>query len=200
MKLLLGAVCVFLTLSSAAAEAKPKILPTRLAGTVVKSSSKLSPGDDGPVFREGRLTMTDKADRVSELKATPRTKITLDGKAAQFKAALPGTVILRALYDPNTKELIALDLKSVPRPEPPSAEAPGLVTGEIADTDALKGRLSVRAGPQNVREFAVTEQTAILAKDGKPAALEALKIGDLVEVDSKDGKSAAEVRVRPATP
>ena len=72
------------------------------------------------------------------------------------------------------------------------------MTGEIANTDVLKGTLSVRAGPQNVREFSVTDQTSVRGADGKPAAFETLKIGDPVEVDSKDGKSAAEVRVRPA--
>ena len=196
MRNLLGAACVLLTLSSAAAEAKPKAQPTRLAGKVVKSSSKIAPGADGPVFREGRLTMTDKADRVEELKATPRTKVTLDGKPAQFKAATPGTIVLRALYDPNTKELAALDLKSVPRQEPPAAEAPGLTTGEVANTDVFKNTLSVRSGPQEVREFTLNDQTAIEGKDGKPLALEMIKIGDAVEVDSRDGKTAAAVHVR----
>ena len=196
-RLLGAAACVLLTLSTAAAETKPKVQPTRLAGKVVKSSSKIAPGADGPVFREGRLSMIDKNDRPEELKATPRTKVTLDGKPSQFKAALPGTVILRALYDPNTKELLALDLKSVPRPEAPIGEAPGVAWGEIADTDVLKGRLSVRTGPQSVREYALTDQTSILSKDGAPIAAEALKIGDAVEVDSKDGKAASTVHVRP---
>ncbi len=191
-----AAAFVLLALTSAAAEPKPKAEPTRLSGKVVKTSSKISPGADGPLFREGKLTMTDKADRVSELKATPKTKITLDGKPAQFKAALPGTVILRALYDPNTKELSALDLKSGPRPEAPIDEAPGLVIGEVANTDVLKGTLSVRTGPQSVRELAVTDQTEIVGKDGKAVAFETLKIGDAVEADSKDGKSAAVVRLR----
>lgn len=197
--LLAGTAALLLALPCSAADAKPKAQPTRLAGKVVKTSSKIAPGGDGrPVFREGRLTMTDKADRTEELKATPRTKITLDGKPAQFKAAAPGTLILRALYDPNTKELSALDLKSAPRPEEPLDAAPGIVTGEVANTDVLKGALSVRTGRQSVREFAVTERTAIAGADGKPLAFEAIKIGDAVEVDSKDGKTAAEVRAVPA--
>lgn len=195
----LAAACLLLTLGAAAAEPKAKSQPTRVAGKVVKTSSKISPGGDGkPVFREGRLTMTDKADREEELKATAKTKITLDGKPAQFRAAQPGTIIVRAQYDPNTKELSALDLKSAPRPESPSAEAPGVVTGEVADTDVIKGRLSVRLGPQNVREYAVGELTEVVGADGKSVAFETLKVGDPVEVDSKDGKSAAVVRARPA--
>lgn len=197
-RVLAAAACAFLALASAAADRKPKAQPTRLTGKVVKATLKIAPGADGPVFREGRLTMTDKADRVEELKATPRTKVTLDGKPAQFKAAVPGAVILRALYDPNTKELSALDLKSGPRPEAPVDETPGVVTGEVANTDVFKSRLSVRAGPQNVREYAVTEQTAVTGKDGKPLAFESIKIGDPVEVDSKDGRTAASIRVTAA--
>ena len=198
-RLLGAAACVLLALTSVAAGAKPKARPTRMAGKVVKTSSKIAPGADGrPLVREGRLTMVAKADRTEELKATGRTKVTLDGKPAQFKAATPGTFILRALYDLNTKELAALDLKSAPRLEAPPNEAPGIVTGEVTNTDVLKGMLSVRTGPQNVREFAVTEMTSIDAKNGTPLALEALKIGEIVEVNSKDGKTATEVHVQTA--
>ncbi len=191
----LAAACVFLTLSSAAAETKPKARQSRLTGTVLKASSKIAPGADGPVFREGRLTMTDKADRTEELKATPRTKITLDGLPAKFKTATPGTIVVRALYDPDTKELSKLDLKSAPRLEAPAAAAPGVVTGEVANTDLLKGTLSVRTGPKNSREFAVTERTAIIGKNGQSLAFESIKIGDAVEVNSNDGNTAADVRV-----
>jgi len=184
-----------LTLSSAAAEA-PKVRPTRLAGIVVKSSSKIAPGADGPVFREGRLTMADKADRSEELKANPKTKVTLDGKPSTFKAATPGTLIVRALYDPNTKVLSVLDLKSVPRDPPPAEEPGGVVTGEVADNDVLKGTISVRLGPQSNREYSVNEATSVVGADGKALSFEAVRIGDAVELDSKDGKSASVVRVR----
>jgi hypothetical protein len=192
---LAAAACVLLTLSAAAADA-PKVKPTRLAGIVVKSSSKISPGADGPVFREGRLTMADKADRSEELKANPKTKVTLDGKPSTFKAATPGTLILRALYDPNTKILSVLDLKSVAREAPPGDLPGGTVTGEVANTDVLKGTVSVRLGPQSNREYAVTEQTTVVGADGKALQFEGVKIGDAVEVESKDGKSASVVRVR----
>jgi hypothetical protein len=190
-----AAACVFLTMSAAGAPA-PKVKPTRLAGIVLKSSSKISPGADGPVFREGRLTMADKADRSEELKANPKTKVTLDGKPSTFKAATPGTLIVRALYDPNTKVLTVLDLKSAPKETPFAEEPGGIVTGEIANTDVLKGTLSVRLGPQSNREYAVNEATSLVGPDGKALSFEGLKIGDAVEVDSKDGKTAAVVRVR----
>jgi len=158
----------------------------------VTSSSKISPGADGrPVFREGRLTMTGKGDQTETLKVTPRTKITLDGKPAQFKAAAPGALVLRALYDPATKELHALDLKAGP-----SDAAPGVLTGEVAGTDVFRGTLSLRTGPHSEREFnVVAEAVTILGKDGKPLAFEALQVGDAVEVRTRDGKYATSVRV-----
>lgn len=165
----------------------------RLVGTVLKSSAKISPSSTGPVFREGRLTMTGKGDETEELKATPQTKITLDGKPAKFKAATPGTLVLRAMYDPATKEIYALDLKSGPR-----ETAAGVFTGEVAGTDVLRDTLSLRTGPHSEREFTVTGDTTLLGRDGKPLAFEAIKVGDAVEVTSRDGKSAHEVRALPA--
>lgn len=142
------------------------------------------------MFREGRLTMTGKGDLTEELKATPRTKITFDGKPAKFKAAVPGSLVLRAMYDPDTKEIYALDLKSGP-----SDSAPGVLTGEVAGTDVFRGTLSLRTGPHAEREFIVTEASAISGRDGKPLGLDALKVGDAVEVTSRDGKHATAVRV-----
>ncbi len=174
-----------LALSSAAAEQKT------LSGKVAKSSSRIAPGADGrAAFRDGRLTVTDKAGNAEELKANPRTKVTLDGKPAQFKAAVPGAIVLRARFDAATKILVSLDLKSGPKDE-----APGRETGELAGTDVLKGTLSVRVGPNATRDYAVTETTTFEGRDGKPVAFEALKPGYAVEVNSRDGKSAAEVRV-----
>lgn len=174
-----------LALSSAAVE------PKTLSGKVVKSSSRLAPGADGrAAFRDGRLTIADKTGGEIELKANPRTKVTLDGKPAPFKAAVPGAIVLRADYDAATKVLTALQLKSGPKDS-----APGRAAGELAGTDVLKGTLSVRVGPNSTRDYAVTEATTVEGRDGKPLAFEALKPGDAVEVNSRDGKSAAEVRV-----
>lgn len=158
---------------------------------MTKSSSRIAPGGDGrAAFRDGRVTIADKAGAEVELKANPRTKVTLDGKPAQFKAAVPGTIVLRADYDAAAKLLTALHLKSGPKDS-----APGRVSGELAGTDVLKGTLSVRVGPNSTRDYAVTETTTVEGRDGKPLAFEALKPGDAVEVNSRDGKSAAEVRL-----
>ncbi|MBI2387503.1 MAG: hypothetical protein HYV14_16055 [Elusimicrobia bacterium] len=200
-RLAAGLAVLIATSASAAPELKPA--PARTAGKVLKSQSKISPSADGPVFREGRLTLLDKAGRTEDLKVSPRTKVTLDGKPAKFqKAAVAGALVLKGLYDPNTKELSALDLKSGPKPE---ADAPGgaeAARGEVANTDVLKGVLTVRTGRQAIREFTVPETAKIVREaEGKPGEaipFEALQVGDAVEVLSADGKAADEIHARAA--
>lgn len=172
-------------------------------GTVTKASSKISPGSDGPVFREGRLTVLLSGTEVEEeFKATLKTKVTLDGKAAKFnKAAAPGAVVLRADADPKTKELRSLDLKSGPRPaasDAPAAEAypPGPVEGEVAGIDVLKGLLSVRVGKATMRDLLVDERTRIAGESGQALEFTAIKIGDGISAQSKDGRTADEILVR----
>ncbi|UPT72749.1 MAG: hypothetical protein M0D55_12510 [Elusimicrobiota bacterium] len=153
-------------------KAAPKTESARPYGRVVKSSSKISPGSDGPVFREGRVTiLLSETEVEEEFKAGPKTKITLDGKAAKFgKAAVVGAIVLRADADPKTKELRALDLKSGPRPA--EAEAPaeaatyaaGPVEGEVANIDVIKGLLSVRVGRQTMRDLLVDDGTRIAGR------------------------------------
>lgn len=180
-----AAIAALMALTAAAAEAPL----ARAAGKVVRSQSKISPSAGGPVFREGRLTLAGKSGE-EEYKATPRTKVTLDGKPAKFpKAAVAGAVALKALYDPATKELASLDLKSGP------------FAGEVANTDILTGALSVRAADKSLRDFVVPENAKIRREeDGKAAAIpfEALQVGDAVEVFSADGRTAVEIRARPA--
>lgn len=177
--------------------------PMRTAGKVLKAQSKIAPSPDGPVFHEGRVTILDKADHVEEFKATKRTKVTLDGKPAKFqKAAVPGALVLKALYDPKTKELASLDLKSGPKPDADDPKAAETVRGEVANTDVIKGVLTVRTGRQAISEFTVPETAKIVREaEGKPGAavpFEALQVGDAVEVFSADGKTAVEIHARAA--
>ena len=78
----------------------------------------------------------------------------------------------------------------------------GAVAGEIAHTDVLKGVVSVRAADKSVREFIVPDAARISRQaDERPASdvpLEALQVGDTVEVISTDGRTAAEIRARAA--
>jgi hypothetical protein len=178
--------------------------PLRTAGKILKAQARISPSADGPVFREGRVTILDKADHVEEFKATKRTKVTLDGKPAKFqKAAVAGALVLKALYDPSTKELSSLDLKSGPKPDADDPVAAGTtVRGEIAHTDVIKGIVSVRSADKSVREFVVPEAAKITREvEGKPGAeipLEALQVGDSVEVFPADARTAREIHVRAA--
>lgn len=192
--------------SSAVAAPAPaeKSKPSRTSGKVLQAMVKASPSADGPVMSEGRLTMLDKAGHTEEFKVLPRTRVTLDGKPAKFqKAAAPGVLVLRALYDTQTKVLSALDLKSAPLPKPDADDAAvkaDSVRGEIANTDVLKGTISVRVGRQSIRDFVVSDSAKIRReageKPGEAITLEALKIGDAVEVYSTDGKTAVEIHAR----
>lgn len=189
--------------AAAMAAPKSKFKLSRAAGKVLQAVVKVAPGPSGPVLIEGRLTLLDKAERTVEFKATSRTRVTLDGKAATFeKSTAPGALVLKALYNTDTKELAALDLKSAP--SAPIADADGskpadTILGEVANTDIFKGVLSVRSDRQAVRDYAVTDATMIVRKaEDKPAAMirfEAINVGDAVEVSSRDGKTALEVRV-----
>lgn len=195
-RLIAAAFALLVALSASAA-------PSRTAGKILKAQSKIAPSADGPVFHEGRVTIHDKADHVEEFKATKRTKVTLDGKPAKFqKAAVPGALVLKALYDPKTKELSSLDLKSGPKPDADDPKTAETVRGEVANTDVIKGVLTVRTGRQAISEFSVPETAKIVREaEGKPDApipFEALQVGDAVEVHSKDGKTADEIHARAA--
>jgi len=201
---LAAALAVLVPLSAYAAGApKPKGELSRTAGKIIKAQAKLAPSSDGPVFREGRVTIFDKADHTEEFKATPRTKVTLDGKPAKFqKAAVIGAIALKALYDPGTMELASLDLKSGPRPDVDDPAAASAVHGEVANTDIFKNVLTVRSADKTMREFAVPETARIRreaeGKLGAPIGLEGLQVGDAVEVYSADGKTAVEIHARAA--
>ncbi|MBI2789072.1 MAG: hypothetical protein HYX59_10360 [Elusimicrobia bacterium] len=196
-RLLAAAFALLVAVSASAAS-------SRTAGKILKAQANISPSADGPVFREGRVTILDKADHVEEFKATKRTKVTLDGKPAKFqKAAVAGALVLKALYDPKTKELSSLDLKSGPKPDADDPKTAETARGEIANTDVIKGVLTVRTGRQAISEFSVPETAKIVREaEGKPGAavpFEALQVGDAVEVFSADGKTALEIHARAAS-
>jgi len=205
-RLFAAALAVLVSLSASAAGApKTKAKLSRTAGKIVKFQSRIAPSSDGPKFRDGRVTIFDKADHTEEFKVTPKTEVTLDGKPAKFqKSAAIGTLVLKAIYDPNTKELASLDLKSLPKPvaDVDDSRLAGTITGEVANTDVIKGVLSVRSADKSVREFIVPETAKIQREaEGKPGTdipIEALKIGDAVKVLSADGKTALEIHVRTA--
>ncbi|MDD5302097.1 MAG: hypothetical protein PHS14_03225 [Elusimicrobia bacterium] len=204
MSRLAAALAVLVSLTASAAQApKPKAAIARTAGKIIKAQSKLAPGSDGPEFREGRVTIFDKADHTEEFKVTPKTKVTLDGRPAKFqKAAVIGALVLKGLYDPNTKALASLDLKSGPKLDADDSLHGGTVHGEITNTDVIKGVLSIRAADKSMREFIVPETAKIIREaEGKPAEeirIEALSVGDAVEVHSADGKTALEIHARAA--
>lgn len=201
MKILTLAVLAAAVLAHAA---KPALM--RVAGKVAKSSVKMTSGKKGPVFTEGRLTIIDEAGHTEEYRVDARTKVTCDGKRAAFaQSAVPGACdrVTRLLYDAG-KRVHLLELKTALKADADDARGRPAVTGEVASTDVLAGKLSVRMGGGNMLDFTVGDATKIAreAKD-KPAEsipFEAVKVGDRVEVHSKDWKTADEIHVRAPAP
>ena len=172
--------------AASAASSQPKRggPPQVASGRVLKSHATYAPGKGGPMLKDGRLTIVDDAGHVEEFKVSRRTTVRCDGKRADFGQTASPTacgIVDKAYFDARTKELLALELKRG------SGEALEL-RGEVAGTDVMARKVSIRLAAGSTLEFAVAEGVAI----------EALKIGDLVELRSKDGRSADELHVRPA--
>jgi hypothetical protein len=104
--------------ASAASEAPAAKATSRTSGRVLKSMVRAEPGPKGPVIAEGRLIILDKAGHTEEFKILPSTKVTLDGKTAAYeKAAVPDAIAAKVVYDPQTKVVETLELKSAPKPK-----------------------------------------------------------------------------------
>lgn len=171
---------------------------TRVSGTVL--SAEVGTGSQAG---ENRLVVVDKAGQTSSFSVDGLTRVTRDGKDIKFDTTLIGDLVVRARYNPKTKILTVLDLKSSGAAKPATkASAPASVSGEVAFADAIKGELSVRTGKGATRGFAVAETTKVLRETaGKPSlevGFETVAVGDSVEVFSRDGKTADQIRVRPA--
>ena len=166
---------------------------TTTSGTVLKADAETD-----------SLVIVDKAGQTSSYSINGRTKVTSDGKDVKFDNDLIGELVVRAKFNPKTKTLTVLDLKSSAGTLKPvkKAAAPETVSGEIAFADALKGTLSVKTGKGATRDFVVAETTKVLRRAAdKPASeigLENVMVGDAVEVDTRDGKTADQIVVRPA--
>lgn len=197
-----AAAALFAALTLAAASARAA---TRVSGTVLTAEVA-----SDPQAGAGSLVIVDKGGRTAQYAVLGTTRVTRDGKDVKFDNALIGDLVVRAKYDPKTKTLTVLDLKSsgVVKPAkkdaaaPAQAAGPATVDGEVAFADAIKGALSVRLAPGRTRDFAVTEATKVLREKSEAPAqeigFENVSVGDSVEVRSADGKTADSIRVRPA--
>jgi len=183
-----------------AAAVAPALGATRVAGKVL--TAEVAPDSENGA---GDLVIVDKGGRTARYEVADTTRVTRDGKPATFDSALVGDMVVRAKYDPKTKVLTVLDLKSSGEAKPaksPAKPEAAYVTGEVAFADAIKGTLSVRQGPGRTRDFIVTEATKVLRvkAEGQTQEIgfENVSVGDPVEVRSTDGKNADSIRVRPA--
>ena len=182
------------------AASAPVLGATQIGGKVLTAEVTPESGNGA-----GDLVIVNKSGRTARYGIDSATKVTRDGKPAAFEETLVGDMVVRAKYDPKTKVLTLLDLKSAAEAKPAKAAAKpdaAFVTGEVAFTDAIKGTLSVRLGPGKTRDFLVNDATKVLRVKAEgqtqEIAFENVSIGDPVEVRSADGKTADSIRVRPA--
>ena len=181
---------------------------TRASGTVLTAEVASDPFADN-VSGAGSMVIVDPAGHTANYSVVGTTRLTRDGKKITFDTTLVGDLVVRAEFDPNTKTLTVLELKTpgtaapakkAVRPAAKKAAATAIVSGEVAFADAIKGELSVRLGKGRTRKFAVAETTTVLRKTAdEPArevAFETVAVGDVVEVRSRDGKVADQIRIR----
>lgn len=179
----------------AAAPAKPAA--TKAAPATSVARGRITAQD------KGRFTLSDDAGHLEQYLVDAKTKVTCDGKKADFKkAALPGACERAVVtYESHSKRALKLELRTAVKADADDAKGRAAVTGEVALTDVLAGKLTVRMGGGSNLEFKVTDATKIVreAKDkaAEPIGLESVKVGDRVEVHSKDWKTADEVHVAP---
>jgi hypothetical protein len=176
---------------AAAPAPKAKPVALRASGRVLKIST-------------GRLTLADDAGHLEEFAFDVKTKATCDGhKFPLMKVATPGVCdrASKLLYDP-TKRISVLELKSAVKADVDDAKGRPNASGEVAATDVLAGQLSVRLGGGAMLNFKIVPATKIFfeAEGAAPAEkpFEAVKIGDRVEVRSKDWKTADDIHFRGA--
>jgi hypothetical protein len=201
------AVAAALAAPACAADAFPRPAELRRAsGRILKSAADVKKGPEGrPLPKAGRLTVADDAGHLEDYLVDARTQTTCDGvKAVWDKAAVPGACdrAVGILYQPKTNRVAVLELKTARALDAEEAKTRPNITGEIAATDVLAGKISVRLGGGATLDLAVPGGAKILCEaESKPAQdcpLEALKVGDAIQVRTKDWKIADELRVRAA--
>ncbi|MDE2512055.1 MAG: hypothetical protein KGL74_13105 [Elusimicrobia bacterium] len=191
-------------LAAAPAAAAPKSKPapkapsSRTSGRIIKTDAEKGTAN-------GRITVADDAGHIEQFRLDRRTRATCDGKkSAWLKAAVPDACdhAAKIVYNPATKRVSILELKTAAKKDADDSKTRPNVSGEIALTDVLAGTLSVRLGGGSTVDFKVGDATKIVAEtEGQPptpVAFESLKVGDRVEVHSKDWKTADEIHVRSA--
>ncbi|MFI5349895.1 MAG: hypothetical protein ACHQ2Z_10145 [Elusimicrobiota bacterium] len=209
----LAAAAIAALLTFGAASARADDTETRVSGTVLTAEVANDPFADN-VSGAGSLVVADKAGRTESYSVLGTTRLTRDGKPIVFDSTLVGNMVVKAVYDPRTKLLTVLELKSAPPPiswtdsskstatKTAKPAAPGTFSGEVAFADAINGLLSVRSGKGRTQKFAVVDTTTVLREtaDGpaQEVGFETVAVGDIVVVRSRDGKTADQIRVRPA--
>jgi hypothetical protein len=191
MNRIAAAVCaVILAVPAAAAPAKKKARPVSplnsTSGVIVSLETK----------HGLHLTLQDGAGHLEHLALTRGTRVTRAGKKAGFKDLKTGDRVTKAVYVPATKRVVRMTVAAKDADDARPADA----QGEVAGTDVLGGSISVRLGGGATMSFKVGDATKILREAAgaapQPVALESVKVGERVEVRTKDWKTADEIHVR----
>jgi hypothetical protein len=153
---------------------------------------------------DGHITVYDNAGHTEHFATSKTTKITRNGKPATLKSLVVGDRAARLMYDPTTKvvvSLIALSAvkRNVVKADEFSEKGRAIVTGEIANTDIIQNKISVRLGGGSTVDFKVSDATKIILEtpgaDTASIGFEKLTVGQRVEILSKDWKTADEIHV-----
>jgi hypothetical protein len=172
--------------------------PSKKAAPLARAAGRIAKAADG------RITVAGDAGIVGDFLLDAGTKITCDGKKAAAKSAVPGACdrAIKVMYEARTRRVRVLELTSALKADAADAKTRPNVSGEVAATDVIAGKISVRLGGGTTLDFKVGEGAKILreaeGKEPESVSFESVKVGDLAEVRSADWKNADEIRVRAA--
>lgn len=135
------------------------------------------------------------------LKIRKSTRILLDDGKSKLDELSAGLKV-SALYDNKTFVASFLDAhnqaEAVSNTQPQGGSP--TVTGEVANTDVIAGKISLRLKGGNMLDLAVGEKTKVWRETpDKPAVeitFEAVNVGDRAGVLTRDWSVADEIRVR----
>ncbi len=195
------ALCAVLAAPAAAAPAPAKKAAARrpvsrlntTSGTIVKIE-----------LGQGHVTLRDGAGHLEDLAATKASRLIRLGRRARLKDLRVGDYATKAVYEPGTKRVLRMTVAPAAKAAPAAKDRDDAgradAQGEVAGTDVIGGSISVRMGGGATMSFKVGDATKIVreAPDAPTRAipLEAVKVGDAVEVRTKDWKTADEIHVR----
>ena len=185
------ALCAVLAAPAAAAR-RPVSRLNATSGEIVKIEA-------GP----GHVTLRDGNGHLEDLAVVKRSKLLRLGRRARLKDLRVGDYATKATYEPATKRVVVMTVAPAAKgaaAKDADDSRPASVRGEVAGTDVINGSVSVSLAGGATKDFKVADATKIVRESpdapNRAIPLEAVKVGDAVEIRSRDGKTADEIHVR----